>query len=439
MKKIIYILMALTPLLLASCMGDDYAEAGYDNTPVGNNEIAETNVISIAQLRNNFNSYITTDYRDGASFTKVDTDVKIKGVVTSSDIQGNIYNELALQDETGAIIISIAQGGLYGILPPGTEVLVDLKGLCVGNYRMQASIGVSSINSNGATELGRISRATWNQHFKVLGKTDVPEPEEFANGSTATKWDINKDDGKLGVIRNVSIKFNSIDSTYYSTLNGGEIYLNEQGSNVMLYNSQYADFANAKMPSGKVDITGIMKRYNNKWEVIIRSLDDIKPAATALFEDNFDTGTGSFSIVDVKLDEALKYVWNGSSYGAKASAYLNSKNYEAESWLISPEIDLSKATSPQLVITQAANFLGSDFYDNCNIMVSTNYKSGLPSTATWTALKPSNVPTADTKWDMVTGNASLASYAGKKIRIALRYVSSASTAPTWEVRNITVK
>ena len=323
--------MALTPLLLASCMGDDYAEAGYDNTPVGNNEIAETNVISIAQLRNNFNSYITTDYRDGASFTKVDTDVKIKGVVTSSDIQGNIYNELALQDETGAIIISIAQGGLYGILPPGTEVLVDLKDLYVGNYRMQASIGVPSINSNGATELGRISRATWNQHFKVLGKTDVPEPEEFANGSTATKWDINKDDGKLGVIRNVSIKFNSIDSTYYSTLNGGEIYLNEQGSNVMLYNSQYADFANAKMPSGKVDITGIMKRYNNKWEVIIRSLDDIKPAATALFEDNFDTGTGSFSIVDVKLDEALKYVWNGSSYGAKASAYLNSKNYEAES------------------------------------------------------------------------------------------------------------
>ena len=34
----------------------------------------------------------------------------------------------------------------------------------------------------------------------------------------------------------------------------------------------------ARFQRGKVDIVGIFKRFNNQWEIIIRSLDDIKPA-----------------------------------------------------------------------------------------------------------------------------------------------------------------
>ena len=45
-----------------------------------------------------------------------------------------------------------------------------------------------------------------------------------------------------------------------------------------MYNSNFAKFANSKVPTGKVDIVGIFKRFNNQWEIIIRSLDDIKPA-----------------------------------------------------------------------------------------------------------------------------------------------------------------
>ena len=45
-----------------------------------------------------------------------------------------------------------------------------------------------------------------------------------------------------------------------------------------MYNSNFAKFANSKVPTGKVDIVGIFKRFNNQWEIVIRSLDDIKPA-----------------------------------------------------------------------------------------------------------------------------------------------------------------
>jgi hypothetical protein len=44
----------------------------------------------------------------------------------------------------------------------------------------------------------------------------------------------------------------------------------------MLYNSPYCDFAARTLPQGKVNLTGIMKRYDNNWEIILRSLDDVQ-------------------------------------------------------------------------------------------------------------------------------------------------------------------
>ncbi len=284
MKEIKYLMITAVCVLFASCMGDSYA--GIDeNAPVpyGNNELTETNVITIAQLKNDYATYIATDYRDGQSFAKVTDDVKIKAIVTSSDAQGNIYQELALQDATDAIIVSVAQGGLYGPLPVGTEILVSLKDLYVGNYGKQAQIGMPSKNATGADVIGRISRATWDQHYKILSTGHIVEPTLFATGTNPTTWNLDTDGGKLGIIRNVSFKSsnNSKATDTFADPNGGagsvSWTLNEQdGRKVIVYNSNFADFANAKVPTGKVDITGIIKRFNNQWEIIIRSLDDIK-------------------------------------------------------------------------------------------------------------------------------------------------------------------
>ena len=284
MKEIKYLMITAVCVLFASCMGDSYA--GIDeNAPVpyGNNELTETNVITIAQLKSDYATYIATDYRDGQSFAKVTDDVKIKAIVTSSDAQGNIYQELALQDATGAIIVSVAQGGLYGPLPVGTEILVSLKDLYVGNYGKQAQIGMPSKNDTGADVIGRISRATWDQHYKILSTGHIVEPTLFATGTNPTTWNLDTDGGKLGIIRNVSFKSsnNSKATDTFADPNGGagsvSWTLNEQdGRKVIVYNSNFADFANAKVPTGKVDITGIIKRFNNQWEIIIRSLDDIK-------------------------------------------------------------------------------------------------------------------------------------------------------------------
>lgn len=172
MKQILYTVLACMSVLLSSCMGKDYAEAGYDENPYGNNTLTESNVVSIAQLKERYAGSISTTN----AYEQVTSDLQIKGVVTSSDAAGNIYNEVAVQDETGAILISVSQGGIYGYLPVGTEVLVELKGLYVGNYGLQAQIGVPATSSSGQTSIGRLPRALWDQHYKILSTGNKVEP-----------------------------------------------------------------------------------------------------------------------------------------------------------------------------------------------------------------------------------------------------------------------
>lgn len=277
MKQIVYTVLACMSILLSSCMGKDYAEADYDQNPYGNNTITESNLVSIADLKTQYSGSIFTT----GAYEQVSSPTQIKGIVTSSDAAGNIYNEIAVQDSTGAILISVSQSGIYGYLPVGTEVLIELKGLYVGNYGLQAQIGIPATSSSGQSAIGRISRAIWDQHYKILGAGNKVEPTLFAKGKEKTKWDFGKDAGKLGVLKDVSFRFSSVDSTYANVNAGaGSVswHLKEQSNDVIVYNSNYADFANVKVPTGKVNITGIIKRYNNQWEVIIRSLDDVVPA-----------------------------------------------------------------------------------------------------------------------------------------------------------------
>ena len=67
---------------------------------------------------------------------------------------------------------------------------------------------------------------------------------------------------------------------------------------------------------------------------------------------------GGFKAQNIALEE-VSYVWKyDAGYGYwKAGAYANNKNNPTESWLVSPEIDLSKATKPVLSVDNILNHL----------------------------------------------------------------------------------
>lgn len=131
-----YLLLVPVSLLLLSCMDKDWDVPYTDGTEYGNQAVTETNLVSIAQLKQKYASVI---YRgDYVQFTEP---TQIKGVVTGNDIESNIYNQIAIEDGTGSIIICVAQSGLCGQLQVGREIIVELQDLYIGSYGQQPEIG----------------------------------------------------------------------------------------------------------------------------------------------------------------------------------------------------------------------------------------------------------------------------------------------------------
>ena len=441
MKKIKFIamaLMAMTGLMLGSCMGDGYADPDMviPAAPYGNNLLREKNVVSIAQLKSDYKTTI-----NGGGYKLIDKPMMIKGYITGNDISGNLYQQVALQDETGAILVDINAGGLHGYLPVGQEILIDLNGLYIGGYGKQAQIGGIYTNlKTGATSVGKMDRPTWQKHFKLLDEADASnvEAEEFDLSKLGDAAYMEENAGKLMTVK--KMKFASANGTNVWAPNDTNTSLDLidattgkkiNSSQLVVRTSGYARFANAILPEGVFDITGIFTRFNNIWQIVLRSTDDLSPSVLSIFKEAFDESQGAFTTEDIKLADGVSHVWKWASaaYGMKASGYVNGDYVELQSRLKSPAINLSSVKSATLKFDQAINF-STDMTKECKVQVSTDGK-------TWTDLDVKDYPTKN-GWDFVTSTADLTKYCGKTIYIGFLYSSSKSAAPTWEVKNFVI-
>ena len=272
-----YLLLMLVALFTASCMDGDWDEPMSDESPFGNNELTETNIVTIGELKTKYAAIISSS--DTIRFTE---DIKIKGVVTANDIEGNIYNEVSVDDGTGAVLICISQGGIYGYLPVGQEILISLKDLYLGAYSKQPEIGTPYTNKNGRTYVSRMSVFLWQTHFKLLGNTTVT-PMEFDKTKLSDSEYMTENCGKLMTIKNVAFQqggkasYSSIDERDAANCVNRSLVGIATGR-LVVRTSAYADFAADILPTGNVNITGIFTRYNNLWQVLIRQASDVQPA-----------------------------------------------------------------------------------------------------------------------------------------------------------------
>ncbi len=157
---------------------------------------------------------------------------------------------------------------------------------------------------------------------------------------------------------------------------------------------------------------------------------------TEIFSETFATGQGGFAIQDVVMPSELSYVWqHAPSYSCmKASAYVG-QAFNAESWLVSPAIDLSGVSDATLTFDQAVNYAVPQ--GALAMMISTNY-NGDVTAATWNELVIDQWP-AGNNWTFITSSADLSPYVGQQVTIAFKYTSSTSASATWEVKNFVVE
>jgi hypothetical protein len=256
-------------------MDNDWDIPGTDGSEYGNQAVTETNLVSIAQLKQ---KYATVIYN--GNYVQFTEPTQIKGVVTGNDVQGNIYNQIAIEDGTGSMIICVAQGGMFGQLQVGREIIVELQDLYIGSYGQQPEIGTPYTNKNGRTYVSRMPRSLWQSHFKMLGMKSA-SPTEFDKTMLGNGDYMKENCGRLMTIKGVKFQGANGKKVFAADKDkdaANSVNRSLQGissNQLVVRTSTYADFANKPMPQGEVDITGIFTRYNNTWQVLIREESDI--------------------------------------------------------------------------------------------------------------------------------------------------------------------
>lgn len=438
----IFKLIVTTSLLTAliGCVnGDDY------NTPDLSGECvnitATKSVQDIATLANSTaQEYTTADF--------------IEAYVTSSDEGGNFYKSLSLVslDGTKGFTVPVDNYNLYTKYEPGRKVTINMKNRHFHFDNQIASLEIGSLYNNNTPEIpsddvvGRISGV---EYENIINRSCTKVNEDtFIKRMSITEAKNNQYINMLIEFDAVQFSDASLGKKYYDpTINsfGGatnHLIADLYGNTIIVRVSEYANFASQLISNKSGKIRGVLTKYNNDYQFMVRTINDIKLdqpriELATIFEEPFTanwnnwikqsvTGAQNWSLSTTAGNPGSCATMNGFSGG----------NQNNEDWLISPAINLTNNTLAILRFENSRRFAGPAI----EVFVSTNYSSGAPSTATWTQLTGFTLDTntGSHVWTNSGGN-DVSSFVGSSnFRVAFKYTSTTAGASAWQIDNVKI-
>lgn len=249
-----------------------------------------------------------------------------------------------------------------------------------------------------------------------------------AEGTTATAIILPTASASDQTAINLTFSLNGQSFTY--TIDNTAIF--EKGTNVTFNANLSINNGKPVVTVGNATITNWTEKPGG--DINVNFDGETQPGEeTVVLNESFATSQGAFTIDNKQLPEGGSYVWIHDTYNddnfMKASAFLGGAK-ASESWLISPAIDLSKATTSTLTFDHAHKFAGTPSEELTLWVTETNSDS-------WKQLSIDKYGT-NKDYNFVTATIDLSAYAGKTIKFAFKYVSTTSAAGTWEIKNVKV-
>ena len=287
-KSLLYITsLLLSATALTSC-DDDFARPPI---VMPESEMAGKENITVAGLKDlywqNENNYAvqTTVNAEG-------NDLILKARVISTDINSTLYNYIYLADETGGLSIAARQikssQKLATQFALGQEVYVNVTGLYAGRYAGLFQLG--ALSDKGGTTF--LENAVLLEHMQANG---LAEPE-LINYKDVTLAELKAALGSQETIRDMmatSVKISDVTfsqpGTKFIPTEGQDnsiAFKDADGNSMVIRLNRYCTFGRDLIPSGTGSIKGILGFFNNDWQLIINSIDDLEGFTPA--EDNTD-------------------------------------------------------------------------------------------------------------------------------------------------------
>jgi len=387
-------------------------------------------MISLAELKALYNGQVTL----------IESDLVVKGYVTSSDRSGNFYKEFYMQDlpenPTAAVGVVLNQVDSYNLYNKGREVYISLKGLYLGENSSEV------LTIGGQEDGDRVDEITANMIPDFI----------FRSGTTETIVPLTL--GLSGVNESHLGMFVALENAQFPAGLAGQTYVAayddfdtqralvscDNGAEFLVETSSFADFNQIPLPTdGRGTIAGVITQSygGNDLVMALNTTDDIDFSGNRcdpVFEESFNSATDN---TDLNIAGWLNYaqegselwseqVYSGNGY-AEFSAY-NSGDSSNIGWLISPGIDMDAQEGEMLNFQTEYAYPDSGHYP-LEVFVSTDFNGTTDGivTATWIALDDALIAHPDVTDDWFTwidsGSIDLSSYTGT-LYIAFKYTGS---------------
>lgn len=252
-------------------------------------------------------------------------------------------------------------------------------------------------------------------------------------------------------IRNLSVKaFNESKRFAFSSPEAMVVFgegtltpptLRNDFEGTVMYFSSNTDVATVDINTGEVTLVGPGETRiqaildGETYRSTSYTLTVIDPASVGLpYEESFAGDMGRFTIDNVTLGDGLTDVWthDGDSQSMKATAKVDGVSMASESWLVSPVINKSS------------------YHNSLSLSFDQTVDNGFGDVGTEATLWVRDVD-GDDEWEQIaitypsetsdfeSQTIDISKYAGRRIQIAFKYTSSASSAGTWSIRNVSLK
>ena len=446
MKLITQISIASLLILFAfSCVqDDDYAvpqSIGLEENQklvelLAEIESGSADLMTISEVKNLFVN---------GEVNEIESNLVVRGFVSSSDYTGNFYKEFYMQDEienpSAGIKVSINQVDSYNQFNVGREVYIKLQGLSIGETN--SGDGVIAIGGGGNAAGDEVSEISENRASDCILRSS----NSFSLVPLALNLsDIN--DSHIGLyVSGLSAQFSAgLDGLTY--VDPDEDYDTQRdlescvdSGTLKLETSAFSNFNDSMLPTdGSGTISGIITRdyFGDNRVMMLNTKDDVNfdsSRCDPLFADDFSSNNlNNWMVVNVNGEQE----WEITPYGnpapsAKISGYSGGSNAN-EDWLITNSIDVSSLSTVTLNFQSVVRYNGPSL----EVYASSDYSGGDPTTdGNWSELSVI-LDTDNSSWSSWTdsGNVDLSSYAGGNLYIAFKYVSTSSASATYEIDNV---
>ena len=299
----------LASVLTLAAAGIAGCSDNFDTPPM---VIPHTDIEANITIKDLKTQYWNSDrnYIDTIGFAENGDSLYIRARVISSDESGNIYNNLYIQDETGALPLSIRYPDMFNTYRIGQEVVLSVSGMYIGKYNGLQQLGQPEYTEEYGWEATFMSRELFESRVLLNGLPDATQIDTVTvslDQLTSSTEDLIKYQGQLVRINNVKFEEADGETTFSdSETSTSRTLTDENGNEIVMRNSNYASFQPDILPLGTGDVVGILGYYGNTgWQLVIRDIDDLI---------GFSTDTSGTKSNPYTIEQAIELQGNGDGW-----------------------------------------------------------------------------------------------------------------------------